>query len=155
MLELPTEAPLPPPSAMQKIWNMAQPGMRYVGMGMFAFLAYLIVLRPLKRRVMDSLTMGMSDEPGMVSSGAATGRAALTMPRTQALPGGDQSGMPRRLLDMERELDDKIADELDVASLNADAKKTAAVKKRIVDMAKTQPEQTAQLIRTMVTSHAE
>jgi flagellar M-ring protein FliF len=150
LLEVPVEEP--PPTNLQRTWTVVQPYMRYVGVSMLVLLAYLSILRPLKRRVLDSLTMDTTREPGMLPGMVSgNGSEALLSGNMHPLPGGEQGSSPRKLLDLEKELDNKIEDELAVASLNADAKKTAAIKKRIMEMAKQQPEQTAQLIRTWVT----
>jgi flagellar M-ring protein FliF len=150
MLELPTEEP--PPSAMKNYWTMIQPVTRYAGVALVILFAYLLLLRPLKRRVLESLRFEvLPDVHQLPESSAVSPQHSLPSGAMRSLP-GEQSSYVRKLSEVEKELDAQIEDELAVASLNADAKKAAAIKKRIVEMAKQQPEQTAQLIRSWLSN---
>lgn len=147
ILDFPAADEAPAPVGWtQQYWELVKPAGRYLGIAAIALFAYLTLLRPFKRKVLEGLQHAAAGAPKLLPS--ASGRAAAE--RSAASLPGVSGDYPKRLADVEKELEAKIENELAASELNADATKAVVIKKRIMNRAQEKPQETAQLIRSWV-----
>ena len=170
-MEAPAEEP-------ERIWrsyyfDYVQPNSRYIFIAILVLLLYLTMFRPFQRRIFRVITSehiptGVSAPlllpetgvPGTLSGAipeGLPGRAGAeglpeTLPATELrTPGMYQAAaenIPRRLSEVEKDLEAQLENELAASEINIDAKKSAVLKKRISQMAADNPEGIAQLLRS-------
>lgn len=161
------EEPLPPVSWYFKRQVVLMPAMKYGSLIILFLLIYFIILRPIRKKAFQALSyaaLGPATENNALM--AASGNKA------RALPGGGGAGelaapafaatassLPAaepfsadESLSLEKVSDEQIERELMKEAHMADmgGRKFAAMKNKIMDKAKKEPEMLSQLIRTML-----
>jgi flagellar M-ring protein FliF len=143
------------------------PAMKY-GAFLFLFLLiYLVFFRPIRKRVFQALSVAAlgTAEGGESQLRPAEASKSLPGPKTSeeiaaglpatGLPAGE-SGMPREIIPLDSVSDEQIERELiqEANSVDIGVRKFAAMKKKLVEKAKKDPEMVSQLIRSLLNERA-
>jgi flagellar M-ring protein FliF len=145
------------------------PGMKYVALIILFALAYIIFVRPIRKRVFQTMTMaaiGAGEAPEAQLPAAAASRALPEGKRPEELAAaegaGSLAGLPAAESRSEEEIlsleasDEQIERELmkEANMVDLGSRKYAAMKKKLVDKAKTDPELVSQLLRSLLREKA-
>ena len=141
------------------------PGMKYLAFLVLFLLVYLIFLRPIRKRVSHALSVAA------IGTGDATEAQLPSEAEESALPGGGRggeiegssdtgsegtlpatpSGAEDKLLALEssdEQIEKELLKEASIASQGN--RKTAAIKRKLVEKAKNDPETVSQLLRSVL-----
>jgi flagellar M-ring protein FliF len=145
------------------------PGMKYGAFLVLFLLVYLVLFRPIRQRVFHAISLaslgpGESREVALPAEkdakalSAGTGLeeiAAGEAGTADSLPEGE-SGAQDSTPALEAVSDEQIERELikEASSIQKDSRKYAAMKKKLIDKAKKDPEMVSQLIRTLLRERA-
>jgi flagellar M-ring protein FliF len=139
------------------------PAMKYGALIILFLLVYFIILRPVRKKAFQALSyaaMGPAMDRNALTAGSENAGGALPgvpgahgigAPAGSTLPAAD-SRMPEDSYSLESASDEQIERELMKEANTADigGRKLTAMKKKIVDKAKKDPEMVSQLVRTML-----
>jgi flagellar M-ring protein FliF len=142
------------------------PGMKYASFIILFFAAYLLFIRPIRKRVFQALSiaspeLSKSSEVALASAtapgalGEATQMEQIAAPDAAALPAGE-SKLLEDTISLETASDEQIERELmrEASSVDMGNRKFAAMKKKLADKARKDPEMVSQLIRTFLRAKA-
>jgi flagellar M-ring protein FliF len=161
------EEPLPPVSWYSTRQVVLMPAMKYGSLIILFLLVYFIILRPVRKKAFQALSyasLGPATEGNVLM--AASGSAARALPggvgageiaspafaaTASSLPAaepvaGDESLSPERVSD--EQIERELMKEAHLADMGG--RKFAAMKHKLIDKAKKDPEMLSQLIRTML-----
>jgi flagellar M-ring protein FliF len=145
------------------------PGMKYASLIVLFFIAYFIFIRPMRQRVFHALSMvspelSESGEAALTSGSAPLALNGASEPEQIAAPdSAAAASLPageRDLLDdaisLETATDEQIERELmrEAGSVDMGNRKYAAMKKKLAEKARKDPEMISQLIRTLLREKA-
>ena len=109
--------------------------LRYVGVGLLFGLVYFLLLRPVKKQVLQTLRALPAASPKTVAIGAGT------LPGQPALPPGTSSVTVAQIEgELEREL----------AETNSEVMRAVVLKRHLVSKVKKEPEAASRLIQTWI-----
>jgi flagellar M-ring protein FliF len=145
----------------------AVPGMKYLAFLVLFTMAYIIFVRPIRKRVFQSMAVaaiGAGESPEAQLSGESAPRALPEGRRTEELAAAEESAgsLPAAegrtmegMLSLEAS-DEQIERELmkEANMVDLGSRKYAAMKKKIVDKAKSDPEMVSQLLRSLLREKA-
>jgi flagellar M-ring protein FliF len=145
------------------------PGMKYVALIILFFVVYFIFIRPVRNRVFQALSIGSpelseSGEAALVAGGVPKAlNGATQAEQIAASEGGDAAALPagetamlEDTISLETASDEQIERELirEASSVDMGNRKYTAMKKKLTDKAKKDPEMISQLIRTLLREKA-
>ncbi len=133
-------SPGPPPNLPERLAPLLQEWMgviRYVGLAVLFLTIYLLVVRPVKRQIIATLTVEHAQLPASAYEQGALGRAET--------PGRE---LKPKAGEVEKEKEDEDLGEL--TDVNAEAKKTVVLKNQLVERIKKNPEAASRLIQSWV-----
>ncbi len=160
------EEPLPAAPWYIKRQVYLFPAMKYGSFIMLFFLAYFILFRPIRKKAFQAMsyaTLGPAGvgEPMLVGSEAARALTGSENPQeltagsaanaTASLPAGEPNPLEESI-SLETASDEQIERELirEASQIDMGGRKFAAMKKKLMDKARKDPEMVSQLIRTML-----
>ncbi len=144
------------------------PAMKYGFLLLLFLLVYLVLFRPIRRRVFQAISAaalgpGESGEPQLTAESAPKALPSTRQPEEVAaapgaaatLPAAEPSA-PEDMISLEAASDEQIERELikEANAVEMGGRKFAAMKKKIVYKAKKDPEMVSQLIRTLLREKA-
>jgi flagellar M-ring protein FliF len=145
------------------------PAMKYVSFIILFFVAYLLFIRPIRKRVFQALSIASPElsESGEMALASITAPKALgeaaqmeqlspaDAASAAALPAGE-SKLLEDTISLETASDEQIERELirEASSVDMGNRKFAAMKKKLADKARKDPEMVSQLIRTFLRAKA-
>jgi flagellar biosynthesis/type III secretory pathway M-ring protein FliF/YscJ len=145
------------------------PAMKYGAFIVLFLIVYLIFLRPIRKRVLHAMSnVGALGPGGTGESSLRSENAAKALPGSKteeipapasgapaSLPAGE-GGLPEEIISMEAVSDEQIERELirEANAVDMGGRKFAAMKKKLVDKAKKDPEMVSQLIRSLLRERA-
>jgi len=148
------------------------PAIKYGFLILLFIVVYLVLFRPIRKRVFQAISAtalgpGESGEAQLTSENSAKALSMPPQPQEIAAPGqagapaslpaaGAESGMTGDLMALEAASDEQIERELmkEANAVDKGGRKFAAMKKKLADKAKKDPEMVSQLIRTMLREKA-
>ncbi|NWG14021.1 MAG: flagellar M-ring protein FliF, partial [Acidobacteria bacterium] len=160
----PEEAP-PAPAWHVRYQPYYVPALKYTSYLLLFLLAYLFLLRPLRLRFLPSASVALA-APGAAALGAkdesvaqqlavaqAPEEALAPAPEHPAIAGQAEEAPPRSepAIDLES-LDDQIERELlrEVSMADTGGRKSAVIRKRLIERARSEPEMISQLVRSWI-----
>jgi flagellar M-ring protein FliF len=143
------------------------PAMKYGFLIVLFLLAYLVLFRPVSKQVLEAISSaalmpGVSGEAQLASesaplksiagAGQPEGIAAAAAPGAAASLPAAEPGMTEEIISFEAATDEQIERELmkEAHAVDKGGRKFAAMKKKLSDKAKKDPEMVSQLIRTLL-----
>ncbi len=145
------------------------PGMKYLALIVLFTMAYIIFVRPIRKRVFQTMALaaiGSGESHEAQLSVESVPRALPEGKRSEALAAGEEAGSVARLpaaegraaegmLSLEAS-DEQIERELmrEANMVDLGSRKYAAMKKKLVDKAKSDPEMVSQLLRSLLREKA-
>ena len=156
---------LPEPSFYLQWREYIIPGMKYLAFLILFLLVYLIFLRPIKRRVSHALSMAAIGTGDATETQLSSREAEDSLPEgatageiESASKQGNEGALPPASSGAEDSLaalglsDEQIERELlkEASMVNVGNRKVAAIKRKIVDKSKKDPEMVSQLLRSVL-----
>ena len=145
------------------------PAMKYGSFIVLFFLVYFIIFRPIRKKAFQAMSyaalgpggasepllVGEESEAGALPGGASPQELASASAAAGSLPAGE-SGHQEDTISLETASDEQIERELirEASQIDMGGRKYAAIKKKLMDKARKDPEMISQLIRTMLRERA-
>ena len=162
-------APVVPWYSRWQTQTYLMPGMKYAALIVLFFIAYFVLVRPVRNRVFQAFStatplLGESAEAESMSESAPKALGGSTRPEqysglapasASSLPAGDLR-MPEETYSLETASDEQIERELlrEANTVDMGNRKYAVMKKKLTDKARKDPEMVSQLIRTLLREKA-
>ena len=160
----------PPAPWHVKYQTYLVPGMKYLSFLVLFLLLYIFLFRPVRARVLHSISgalpAAVHETAAQLSAEASHQHLPAPHHGEEAVPAGaEHPALPGRSEEIETKeeplpdlemLDDQIERELlrEVSMVDAGERKTAILRKKLVDRAKREPEMISQLIRSWIQERA-
>jgi len=124
------------------------PGMKYLAFLVLFLLAYLLMVRPIRRRILQSIAAAGPAPAAARQLAAGTAPAAAGAQAGHALPAGAPAALQAAGGALEEVIERELLSQAELAS--AGSRKYDVLKKKVVEQVSKDPEQVSQLIRTWI-----